>query len=161
MNELIRPACIRTDPSDLPDNEVLVIAGWGSIEADSKWIRFIWLHIIIIKCSITGINRTKTLQKANVFTLPLDKCNQTLVENNLANLQSLRGLSATQMCASNLDVGSDACQGDSGSPMVHRNDSVFTVVGIVSFGISCGSSFPGVYTRVASYIDWIENIIFA
>lgn len=30
---------------------------------------------------------------------------------------------------------------------------------LVSFGDRCGGSVPGVYTRVANYIPWIEGIV--
>lgn len=36
FSDIIRPACIRVAPFDVPEYENLVIAGWGSIEADSK-----------------------------------------------------------------------------------------------------------------------------
>lgn len=80
---------------------------------------------------------------------------------NIANLPSLRGLSKSQLCAVNLAVGSDACQGDSGGPIfIHdKSTGVSTIVGIVSFGINCGTALPGVYTRIASFVSWIENTI--
>lgn len=49
-----------------------------------------------------------------------------------------------------------SCRGDSGGPLqVFRNSYTSHIVGIVSFGISCGATLPGVYTRVAFYSDWI------
>lgn len=49
-------------------------------------------------------------------------------------------------------------KGDSGGPLqVSRNQYTAHVVGIVSFGISCGTAFPGIYTRVAHYSDWIAS----
>lgn len=49
-------------------------------------------------------------------------------------------------------------QGDSGGPLQALRDSrtdTFTVFGITSNGIACGSN-PGIYTRVYDYIGWIE-----
>lgn len=95
-------------------------------------------------------------------TVPLDRCNQMLLEyNKLANIASLRGLIDSQMCAINPIDYSDACQGDSGGPLFLNEPStgLSTVVGIVSFGVSCGSELPGVYTRIASYTNWIEDTV--
>lgn len=54
--------------------------------------------------------------------------------------------------------------GDSGGPLMSEGvpgADRTTLIGIVSFGPrSCGvSSFPGVYTRVSVYIDWILDKI--
>ena len=57
--------------------------------------------------------------------------------------------------------GDDSCNGDSGGPLVCRMGSQgYTLVGITSWGINpCGSSTPGVYTNIHSYIDWIDENI--
>lgn len=50
----------------------------------------------------------------------------------------------------------------SGGPLQYfpsNESAVATVIGIVSFGIGCGSRLPSVYTRVAYYLDWIEPIV--
>lgn len=51
-------------------------------------------------------------------------------------------------------------QGDSGGPLqVIRPDNFASIVGITSFGISCGSAVPSVYARVAFYLNWLESVI--
>lgn len=57
----------------------------------------------------------------------------------------------------------DSCPGDSGGPVVIKDGTDYIQVGIVSFGgvihsAPCGSpNIPGVYTRVASYQNWIKS----
>ncbi|KAF2905059.1 hypothetical protein ILUMI_01113, partial [Ignelater luminosus] len=52
--------------------------------------------------------------------------------------------------------------GDSGGPLQtvsnEGSNSTYNIVGITSVGKICGSTIiPGVYTKVAKYIDWIEE----
>ncbi|XP_071542466.1 venom protease-like [Panulirus ornatus] len=65
-----------------------------------------------------------------------------------------------QICMREEHQGS--CHGDGGSPLNYFSPSVrrYYVAGIVSFGYDCGNpDFPGVYTRVGAYLDWIvENL---
>jgi transmembrane serine protease 8 len=54
--------------------------------------------------------------------------------------------------------GKDSCIGDSGGPFQCFLDGKWTIIGITSWGIQCGEDgYPGVYTRVPYFIDWIEN----
>ncbi|XP_047184205.1 transmembrane protease serine 9 isoform X1 [Scophthalmus maximus] len=51
-------------------------------------------------------------------------------------------------------------QGDSGSPLVSKQDSQWILAGVVSFGEGCAlAKFPGVYTRVSRYQTWINSHI--
>lgn len=64
-----------------------------------------------------------------------------------------------QICAG-WRQGQDTCSGDSGGPLIAFDDvqNVFQI-GVLSWGSEkCGEGgFPAVYTRVSSYIPWIER----
>ena len=64
----------------------------------------------------------------------------------------------TMLCAAEMTVGKDSCQGDSGGPLAIEVSGTWTLAGIVSWGYGCADpQYPGVYTRVTSYLDWIEG----
>ncbi len=69
-------------------------------------------------------------------------------------------LTDAKLCAGlMLEGGKDSCQGDSGGPLFSTGPEP-RLVGIVSYGIGCAQkAAPGVYTRVASYVDWISERI--
>lgn len=97
--------------------------------------------------------------------MPILECNATLLEYSRGkNIPSIRnGIIESQYCAYDPDGKKDSCEGDSGGPLQIISDrtDLATIVGIVSFNGagSCGSKLPSVYTRVASYIPWIESIV--
>ncbi|XP_017861595.1 PREDICTED: serine proteases 1/2-like [Drosophila arizonae] len=55
--------------------------------------------------------------------------------------------------------GKSTCQGDSGGPLVHKEGDISYLIGATSFGLSlgCEKNFPAVFTRITSYLDWIED----
>ncbi|XP_051861753.1 venom serine protease Bi-VSP [Drosophila albomicans] len=81
-------------------------------------------------------------------------------EQNYKSVFQFVQFSDKLICAGSSTV--DACQGDSGGPlMMPQLDGGgyrFYLLGIVSFGYECARpGFPGVYTRVSSYLGWIHN----
>ena len=66
----------------------------------------------------------------------------------------------TEICATGLTGGKDSCFGDSGGPLIVAadNERGYAQVGIVSWGPQCGNPlYPGVYTRVSSFSNWIKQ----
>jgi secreted trypsin-like serine protease len=65
------------------------------------------------------------------------------------------GIIESMLCAGR--ATKDSCSGDSGGPLT-VNDGRWTQVGIVSWGIGCGKGqYPGVYSRVTSFLPWITK----
>lgn len=65
------------------------------------------------------------------------------------------------MCAAGV-MGKDICTGDSGGPLVvsdhNGNDTLWGITSFLSG--RCGENLrPSVFTRVVSYIDWLEHVI--
>ncbi|XP_041565798.1 polyserase-2-like isoform X2 [Drosophila elegans] len=88
-------------------------------------------------------------------TITLNHLNETKCKSRLGVT-----LSSDQICAATYN--SDTCKGDSGGPLsttlVVDGIGRETQVGIVSFGLNTCNG-PGVYTNVASYVDWIQENI--
>ncbi|CAF4574215.1 unnamed protein product [Rotaria socialis] len=63
-----------------------------------------------------------------------------------------------QFCASVINGTKDTCQGDSGGPMMMFSSSnQWILVGLTSSGIGCARpQYAGLYTRVATFQDWIN-----
>ena len=131
----VQPACLPAQDLDYTSTNATV-AGWGTI--------------------YFGGPTSNILQEVTVGVWRNEDCHRNY--NRLG-----RNVLSTMMCAGdNGDTGQDACQGDSGGPLNcpatnNFNIPQFELCGIVSWGARCAEKeFPGVYTRVSKYIDWIE-----
>jgi secreted trypsin-like serine protease len=73
------------------------------------------------------------------------------------------GIRNSMICAGAANVDRGACRGDSGGPLLvtKGNQKLRAQVGIVSFGIGNCTQVgrPAVYTRVSSFLAWINNIM--
>jgi trypsin len=71
------------------------------------------------------------------------------------NYSGYGGIPPNQICAGLAEGGVDSCQGDSGGPLF-KDAAVY---GIVSWGVGCAyPNYPGVYTEVSAYSDWIAQV---
>ncbi|XP_063371926.1 venom protease-like isoform X1 [Cydia amplana] len=140
FSNTIRPACL-WQRHDFDSYTKALATGWGVIDVNTK-------------------ETSKELQKVSISLLDNAYCDQLLANSRNRNWQ---GFSPSQMCAGELRGGRDTCQGDSGAPLQvasRDNQCIFHVVGVTSFGAQCArSGRPAIYTRVASYLDWIEGVV--
>ncbi|XP_053212692.1 trypsin-1-like isoform X2 [Panonychus citri] len=132
-NGAICPVCLPDQDQEF--SGTLVASGWGAIREGGsksdkmKWVQLSWL-------------------RSNICTdaYPHYKAN-------------------TQICAGFITGGRDTCQGDSGGPLVKfakmkpdEKEKRAFLVGIVSNGNGCARpGYPGIYTKVSSYLSWIQS----
>jgi Ca2+-binding RTX toxin-like protein len=129
-----------TDFTSLPPNDSLdtpgrtaTVIGWGNTDANrSKVTRETW---------------PTNLMEVDLPIATDDDCRSHYGSDYRAN---------TMLCAGG--GGLDSCQGDSGGPLFLTASGGWTQVGIVSWGDGCGQSWPGVYTRVSTYLSWITQV---
>jgi len=130
----IRPVCLpNTDRSY--NNQFTTVVGWG-------------------KLSEGGLP-ANVLQEVSVPIITQRKCRHN-------TKYRVKEITENMICAGYDQGVIDACQGDSGGPMVWRASpgEPFTQIGIVSWGQGCArQGYPGVYTRIGRYIEWIMQVI--
>ncbi|XP_043659660.1 serine protease Hayan isoform X1 [Drosophila teissieri] len=142
-SDVIRPACLYTDRTDPPANSKYFVAGWGVMNVTNRAV-------------------SKILLRAALELVPADKCNASFAEQPSANRSLRNGVIASQLCAADRSLRKDACQGDSGGPLILEIDDVdgtYAIVGVISSGFGCATKTPGLYTRVSSFLDYIEGIV--
>ncbi|XP_043923925.1 acrosin-like [Protopterus annectens] len=126
--DYVQPVCI---PSieETQTLDLCFVSGWGHFTREGS--------------------NPDSLQEGEVDLFGVDVCNE-FYWGVLA-----RGM----FCAGKLDGSVDACRGDSGGPLscFDYNDKKFFLVGVTSWGIGCGTpGFPGIYTNISDYKEWIE-----
>ncbi|XP_067618719.1 serine protease snake [Eurosta solidaginis] len=104
---------------------------------------------------------TNVLTELELSIVPLQQCNLMLPPDSAVP----EGLLESQICAKDFEQNRDTCQGDSGGPLqlnlMRKNKKHFRyyLIGMTSYGSFCRSAYPGVYTRVSSYIEWITSVV--
>ncbi|XP_056645188.1 trypsin-like [Diorhabda sublineata] len=112
---------------EVADNVTVILSGWGLT-------------------SESGSVSTQLLE-VEVPTVNSETC-RTIYS-------SINNVTDNMFCAGLLGTGGkDTCTGDSGGPVELDG----TIIGIVSWGTGCArAEYPGVYTKVSNYIDWITE----
>jgi len=132
----VQPACLPKAGEAIADNTQGTVAGWGLSREGANSVQDILLQVGVPTIGTAACARQYGSQGVGID-------------------------GAAMLCAGFSGGGKDACQGDSGGPFVFKNaNGGFTLQGVVSFGVGCArSGSPGVYARVANYIQWIETTV--
>ena len=99
----------------------------------------------------------------DVETFPdiLQKANMSIISQEVCN-QIYYGKVITDQMICCTSYPSDACQRDSGGPLIyyHKDKARWELYGVVSWGIGCADpSKAGVYVRVTEMLHWIAQTI--
>ncbi|XP_069028459.1 plasminogen [Embiotoca jacksoni] len=131
INDKVLPAC-------LPEKDFIVASG--------------------TECYVTGWGETQGTGGDGI----LKEAGFPVIENKICNRPSyLNGrVKSHEMCAGNIEGGTDSCQGDSGGPLVCYAQNRYVLQGVTSWGLGCANAMkPGVYARTSKFVDWIERTI--
>ncbi|XP_064102456.1 plasma kallikrein-like isoform X2 [Macrobrachium nipponense] len=131
MSRFVSPVCLPSVSVSYTDGYKCQVTGWGLTDPANN------------------DSKANILQRAEIPLLPDQPCKERYDD-----------FSPGMMCAG-YDAGKiDACNGDSGGPLVCEKQGKHTVVGVVSWGISCATKgFPGIYSSTQYYLDWILSAV--
>ncbi|XP_017577202.1 plasminogen [Pygocentrus nattereri] len=131
INDKVLPACLPEKDYIVPSGTECYVTGWGETQ---------------------GTGGEGTLKETGFPVIENKVCNRPAYLNNRVKDH--------EMCAGNIEGGTDSCQGDSGGPLVCFSQSTFVLQGVTSWGLGCANAMkPGVYARVSKFVDWIEKEI--
>lgn len=115
----------------------------------------------VVGWGVTDTNATPPSSSSSIDLLEVQVpiVDQTICKNIYASATPSAQVTSNMICAGDLaNGGEDSCQGDSGGPLMAQQGGVFQQVGVVSFGTGCAQpEFPGVYTRVDNFRNWIVS----
>lgn len=138
FSEGVRPACLHFE--EVANDNKAVATGWGALGRRREL--------------------ADTLQSVYLEEFPEEECTKLYPQHRLLR----RGFDySTQMCYGHHGEVRDTCEGDSGGPLQNRyhiSSCQYTVIGITSTGRQCGIlGSTGLYTRVYTYLHWIESVV--
>ncbi|CAN7998210.1 unnamed protein product, partial [Ixodes hexagonus] len=168
----IGTACLAWEGLDLPGK--VAVSGWGAVQPGGHCSQFLMAVTVPVIDDGSDNEQLKPAGAESCYgnKAPSDpvvnvwepfpqfsnsRCMPTTVLPVFrpAEIMAAAAEGGTLTCASRCFVRSDL-QGDSGGPAVMKLDDLAVQVGIVSYGDGCAVK-PGYYTRVSTYVHWIET----
>ncbi|XP_038819068.1 plasminogen-like isoform X2 [Salvelinus namaycush] len=129
INDKVLPACLPEKDYVVPPGTECYVTGWGETQ---------------------GTGGDGILKETGFPVIENKVCNRPAYLNNRVKDH--------EMCAGNIEGGTDSCQGDSGGPLVCHAQNSFVLQGVTSWGLGCANALkPGVYARVSKFTDWINS----
>uniref|UniRef100_A0A8C9DTN1 Transmembrane protease serine 5 n=1 Tax=Prolemur simus TaxID=1328070 RepID=A0A8C9DTN1_PROSS len=131
FSDTVGAVCLPAEEQHFPRGSQCWVSGWGHTDPSHT-------------------HSSDMLQDTVVPLLSTRLCNSSCVYSG--------ALTPRMLCAGYLDGRADACQGDSGGPLVCPDGGIWRLVGVVSWGRGCAEpNHPGVYAKVAEFLDWIHD----
>ncbi|XP_058542744.1 transmembrane protease serine 5 isoform X9 [Neofelis nebulosa] len=133
FSDTVGAVCLPAEKQDFPRGSQCWVSGWGHTDPSHT-------------------HNSDTLQDTVVSLLGTRLCNSSCMYSG--------ALTPRMLCAGYVDGRADACQGDSGGPLVCLDGGTWHLVGVVSWGRGCAEpNHPGVYAKVAEFLDWIHDTV--
>jgi secreted trypsin-like serine protease len=127
------------------ENSLATVAGWGGREGYAP-------------SEGPTSNFPDLLHKVDLQLSTNAQCREALGESFGIAADNVN-VTDVMICAAVPEGERGSCQGDSGGPLVVNTGSGVQQVGIVSWGFGCAAAgYPGVYTRVSEFKEWIDTI---
>lgn len=124
----VQPALLASDRSQLQDDEMVQVSGWGRIR--------------------TGGPLADILQRIDMPVINQKECERLFKQINV--------ITGRMFCAGYVGGDGDSCNGDSGGPLVNSNNVLYGLVSWGPS--QCAhKGYTGVYTNVAYFHDWIQG----
>ncbi|XP_052596270.1 mannan-binding lectin serine protease 1 isoform X3 [Peromyscus californicus insignis] len=131
LNDFVMPVCLPEHPSG--EGTMVIVSGWGKQ----------FLHRF----------------PENLMEIEIPIVNSDTCQEAYAPLK--KKVTEDMICAGEKEGGKDACAGDSGGPMVTKDEGAdqWYLVGVVSWGEDCGKKDRyGVYSYIYPNKDWIQRV---